>query len=168
MLPSEVWTNAVDYIRQTLPQCEVRRQYAPTDEYEALADYDRPTLWVALDAIDSETVTSNAAVIGDSYTLSITILWRVRSNNSSMELDGKLDALQDLLTPLRHCIAETPAGCLFFGVPTITTAYDMDLLTTKSIFAAEASVSVTSYRDRYAQMTVEADNTDVTSQNTEP
>ena len=158
MLPSEVWTNAVDYIRQTLPQCEVRRQYAPTDEYEALATYDRPTLWVALEAIDSETVTSNAAVIGDSYTLSITILWRVRSNNSAEELDGKLNNLQDLLTPLRHCIAETPAGCLFFGIPSITTAYDMDLLTTKSIFAAEASVSVTSYRDRYAQMTVEADN----------
>ena len=168
MLPSEVWTNAADYIRQTLPQCEVRRQYAPNDEYEALADYDRPTLWVALDAIDSETVTSNAAVIGDTYTLSITVLWRVRSNNSPMELDSKLDALQDLLTPLRHCIAETPAGCLFFGAPTITTAYDMDLLTTKSIFAAEASVNVTSYRDRYAQMTVEADNTDVTSQDTEP
>ena len=162
MLPSEVWSNAVDYIKQTLPQCEVRRQYAPTDEYEALATYDRPTLWVALETIDSETVTSNAAVIGDSYTLSITILWRVRSNNSSMELDSKLDALQDLLTPLRHCIAETPAGCLFFGIPSITTAYNMDLLTTKSIFAAEASISVTSYRDRYAQMTVEADNTDVT------
>ena len=158
MLPSEVWTNAVDYIRQTLSQCEVRRQYAPTDEYEALATYDRPTLWVALEAIDSETVTSNAAVIGDSYTLSITILWRVRSGNDPVELDDKLNDLQDLLTPLRHCIAETPAGCLFFGVPTITTAYDMDLLTTKSIFAAEASVSVTSYRDRYAQMTVEADN----------
>ena len=158
MLPSEVWTNAVDYIKQTLPQCEVRRQYAPTDEYEALVTYDRPTLWVALEAIDSETVTSNAAVIGDSYTLSITILWRVRSGNDPVELDGKLNNLQDLLTPLRHCIAETPAGCLFFGVPSITTAYDMDLLTTKSIFAAEASISVTSYRDRYAQMTVEADN----------
>ena len=164
MLPSEVWTNAVDYIRQTLPQCEVRRQYAPTDEYEALATYDRPTLWVALEAIDSETVTSNAAVIGDSYTLSITILWRVRSNNSAEELDGKLNNLQDLLTPLRHCIAETPAGCLFFGVPSITTAYDMDLLTTKSIFAAEASVSVTSYRDRYSKMELD----DVTSQNSEP
>ena len=158
MLPSEVWTNAVDYIKQTLPQCEVRRQYAPTDEYEALATYDRPTLWVALEAIDSETITSNAAVIGDTYTLSITILWRVRSGNDPVELDGKLNNLQDLLTPLRHCIAETPAGCLFFGVPSITTAYDMDLLTTKSIFAAEASVSVTSYRDRYSQMTVEADN----------
>ena len=164
MLPSEVWTNAVDYIRQTLPQCEVRRQYAPTDEYEALVDHDRPKLWVALDAIDSETVTSNAAVIGDSYTLSITILWRVRSGNDPIELDGKLNNLQDLLTPLRHCIAETPAGCLFFGVPTITTAYDMDLLTTKSIFAAEASVSVASYRDRYSKMELG----DVTSQDTEP
>ena len=164
MLPSEVWSNAVDYIRQTLPQCEVRRQYAPTDEYEALATYDRPTLWVALEAIDSETVTSNAAVIGDSYTLSITILWRVRSGNDPIELDGKLNNLQDLLTPLRHCIAETPAGCLFFGVPSITTAYDMDLLTTKSVFAAEASVSVTSYRDRYSKMELG----DVTSQDTEP
>ena len=161
MLPSEVWSNATDYIRQTLPQCEVRRQYAPFDNYEALATYDRPTLWVALETIDSETVTSDAAVIGDTYTLSITVLWRVRSNNSSMELDSKLDALQDLLTPLRHCIAETPAGRLYFGVPTITTAYDMDLLTTKSIFAAEASVSVTSYRDRYAKM--ELDNVTSTS-----
>jgi len=164
MLPSEVWSNAVDYIRQTLPQCEVRRQYAPTDEFEALADYDRPTLWVALETIDSETVTSDAAVIGDTYTLSITVLWRVRSNNSSMELDSKLDALRDLLTPLRHCIADTPAGRLYFGVPSITTAYDMDLLTTKSIFAAEASVSVTSYRDRYSKMELD----DVTSQNSEP
>ena len=152
MLPSEVWINAVEYIKQLLPQCEVRRQYAPTDELEQLATYERPVIWAALDAIDTDTVTTDADTIGQTYTLSLTCLWRVRDYNNPIELDNRLDALQAIMTSIRQKIIDTPAGRLYFGLPSVTTPYDTDYLQAKSIYAAELTVSVTNYIDRNAKM----------------
>lgn len=149
MLPSEVWANITEWLKEVLPQCEVRRQYAPTDDLTQLAEYERPTIWAALGGIECEDITTTANVLADTYTIGLTLLWKVRDVNNPAELDSKIDTLQQLTSRIRQRKIDTPAGRLYIGAPNITTVYDIDTLIAQSLLLSEVSLSVTNYSDRY-------------------
>lgn len=147
MTPVQVWTSFCSLLQNLHPECTVKRVYKPTEEFEKLAESDKPEIWVQLSNYSIGAINTMATVIEDSYTFSLSLLWKLRSDGTTAELDSKLDSVQDYLTQLRQSYVDTNEFRMYFGIPSCDSVYNDEILVEKGVFLTNYSIPVTIYRD---------------------
>lgn len=147
MTPTQVWSALCSYIFQLFPDCLVKKQYKPIEDFEELANANRPIVWVALTSTNIESVDVNAQVVEDSYAFRLILAWKLRDNNDQSELDNRLNSVQQFLTLFRHKGVNVDGTCLYFGLPSCDSPYDEEFLTSPGVFVSTCSVPVSVYRD---------------------
>ena len=161
---TQVWDALCQFVTQTFPELQVRKQYAPLDDIEELAQDDRPAVWVKLSSCNIASVNTQANYVEDSFTFQLILVWKLRGNINVPELDDKTNALQYFMSEFRHKGIKVGGVTLFFGLPTCDSPFDEDFIVSPGLFVSTVSVPVSVYRNLDLQpVTIQDENQHVES-----
>lgn len=169
MTPTQTWDALISYIFQLFPGCDIRKQYAAIEDFEELAQTDRPTFWVALATASIASVDVNAQLVEDAYTFRFILAWKLRNNQNAPELDDRLNTVQQFLTIFRHKGIDVDGSRLYFGLPSCESPFDEELIKSPGVFVSTITVPISVYRDLketvppIPEQTNEPNNTDESS-----
>lgn len=145
MTPTQTWIAVTELITKLYPGCIVKRVYAPTDDLENIAYNEQPNIWVTLNSMQIGPVNTMANYVEDSYEFRLTLIWKIKDSNT-IEMDKRLDTIQDIITQMRHCSVDVGNSSIFFGVPNIDEVYDDELLLSTGCYVATLILPVSVYR----------------------
>lgn len=147
MTPSQTWVNFCTLLTGLYPDCKVHRMYVPFDDFEHLSVAERPEVYVQLNNFNTSQITLNKT-LEDSYQFRITYLWKMRDVNDMVELDKKLNAMQDYLTVFSNKTYDLDdVQRFYFSQATCELVYDEDLLANQGVFVSTYIVPISVYRD---------------------
>lgn len=147
MTYTQVWNVLCSYVCQLFPEFQIRKQYAPIEDFEELANTDRPICWIGLSSTNISSVNTNADLVEDAYTFRFILAWKLRNNQDQTEFDSKLNAVQRFLTVFRHKGVDVDGSRLYFGLPNCDSPFDEDFITSPGLFVSTCSVPVSVYRN---------------------
>lgn len=147
MTPSQTWQAVVDILTETTPSAKAVRKYALDEDIEELHLEERPLIAVVLTGSTISSVTTDARTTEDTYTFALTIIWKLKAENNTVELDTRLDQAQYFMKSLRHRYFDVDGSRIFLGLPTCDTPYDIDMLRSPGVFLSTFTIPVTVYHN---------------------